>query len=232
MNPAPGYANELYDRIAAFGLRRGAQILDVACRDGIASEPFALNGFTVTGVDASPEAVARARERVPSATFVEGKAEALPFPQERFDLALSAHAFHLLDRAAALLEIHRVVRPGGSVAIWWRTLMSQDPVKEIREQAFSALGKEPPPGFTAGFKEFYAAPLVEQTVRVIPWRTAMPLDRLMQLQRSHARDRAALGTQAAAYDAEVEARLHERFGTGNPSIPLAYNHYLYLAKRA
>ena len=215
-----GYSAELYDTIASSGLRRGASILDVGCGTGIAALPFASNGFPVAGVDASEAMLAKARAAVPNVEFVQGSAENLPFTDERFDVVISAQAFHRFDRVKAFDEIHRVLRPGGMVAIWWKQLMSQDPVSEITAEAFRALGMEPPvSGLSGGFREFYGAPgFAEQTLRVLPWRSAMPLEQYA-------------GENGERCFAELERRLHERFGGGNPTVPLAYLQYLYLAKK-
>lgn len=228
-----GYSNELYDTIASFGLRRGSTILDVGCGTGLASEPFASNGFPVTGIDQSEAMLAKAKERLPSASFVQGAAEALPFPNERFDVVISAQAFHHVDRPRALAETHRVLRPAGLIAIWWKHLMARDPITDIREETFRSLGMEPPKsGLPGGFKEFYAArQLMEQTLRVIPWRTSMPLDRFLGMERSHLSVRQVTGANAEQYYTELESRLRERLGEGNPTVPLAYVHYLYLAKK-
>lgn len=227
-----GYSNELYDFIAQFGLRRGASILDVGCGSGIASEPFAMNGFPVTGVDPSQAMLAAAAARLPNATFVKGEAEALPFPNERFDVVISAQTFHWVDRARALTEAYRVLRPGGLIAIWWKHLMSTDAVKELRDQVVRSLGKDPVgSGLTGGFKEFYASQFTQQTLRVVPWRATMPLEQYMGYERSRCSVRKALGAQAEEYFRLLEAALRERLGSGNPRLPLAYIQYLYLAKK-
>lgn len=227
-----GYSNELYDTIAAFGLRRGATILDVGCGTGIASEPFAANGFPVTGVDPSDAMLAAAAQRLPNATFVKGEAEALPFPNERFDVAISAQTYHWLDRAKALAEAYRVLRRGGMIAIWWKILMAQDPVKQMRDDVFLALGKQPvESGLTGGFREFYASQFTQQTLRVIPWRIATGLDEYMAYERSRGVVRTALGTQADEYFRLLEQRIRERAGEGNPTLSLAFIQYLYLAKK-
>jgi ubiquinone/menaquinone biosynthesis C-methylase UbiE len=228
-----GYSNELYDTIAAFGLRRGATILDVGCGTGIASAPFTLNGFPVTGVDPSEGMLAKAKEQYPDAVFVQGSAEALPFPNERFDVAIAAQMFHWVDRARALDEMQRVLRPAGMIAIWWKHLMARDVITDLRDDAFRSIGIEPPQsGLTGGFKEFYAAhKLTEQTLRVIPWRTSMPLEQFLGYERSRRSVRIAAGDKAPQYFAALEQRLRERLGDGNPTVPLAYVHYLYLAKK-
>lgn len=228
-----GYSNELYDTIARFGLRRNASVLDVGCGTGIASAPFAANGFPVTGVDPSPAMLAQAKQLMPAAILVEGSAEALPFPNERFDLVIGAQAFHWLDRTRALAEAHRVLRPGGTIAIWWKHLMAQDAVGDVRNAAMRALGVEPPAeGLSGGFREFYASEqFIEQTLRVIPWRTSMPLDRYVGYERSRRSVRDALGDRAGEYFGALEQSLHARFGEGNPTLPLSYMQYLYLAKK-
>lgn len=228
-----GYSNELYDTIANFGLRRGATILDVGCGTGLASEPFAKNGFPVTGVDASPAMLAKAQERLPDAVFVEGSAEALPFPNERFDVVVSAQAFHWFDRSRALAEAHRVLRPGGIIAIWWKHLMAEDHLSEIRNECFRALGKEAPrSGLNGGFREFYGSEqFTDQTLRVLPWRTSMPLEQYLGYERSRRSTHEALGAQAEAYFKLLEQRLHEFAGPGNPTLSVAYIQYLYLAKK-
>jgi SAM-dependent methyltransferase len=228
-----GYSNELYDTIAGFGLRRGATILDLGCGTGIASEPFAANGFPVTCVDPSAAMLAKAKERLPSAVFVEAAAEALPFPNERFDLVISAGVFHWVDRGRAITEVLRVLRPGGITAIWWKHLMGQDAVQQLREDVFRSFGKQPPQqGLSGGFREFYASEgLTDQTLRVLPWRTSMPLDQYIGYERSRLSTRQTLGDRTAEFLQTLERRLRELAGPGNPSIPLAYVQYLYLAKK-
>ena len=227
------YSNELYDFIAQFGLRRGATILDVGCGAGAASEPFVMNGFPVTGVDSSEAMLAVASQRMPNATFVKGEAEALPFPNERFDVVISAQAFHWVDRAKALAEAFRVLRRGGMIAVWWKHLMSYDAVKEIREDVFRSMGKEPvEAGLSGGFREFYASTqFTGQTLRVIPWRRSVALDQYMAYERSLCEVRQVLGTQAGEYFERLEQRLHDRFGGGNPTLTVAYIQYLYMAKK-
>jgi SAM-dependent methyltransferase len=227
-----GYSTELYETIARFGVQRGAKILDIGCGTGIASQPFLANGFPVTGIDASESMLAEAQARNSHANYVQGSAESLPFQDEQFDVAISAQAFHWFDRRAALEEAFRVLRRGGMIAIWWKYFMSQDPVKQLRDAVLREMGAQSPAnGLAGGFKEFYASRFAAQTLRVLPWRTAMPLDRFLGYERSRRNIREALGSRANEYFTRLEERLRERAGAGNPAIDLSYIQYLYLAKK-
>lgn len=231
-NHRTGYSHELYDTIAAFGLRRGASILDVGCGTGLAVEPFARNGFPVTGLDPSEAMLAIASQRLPGASLVKGEAEALPFPDERFDVVISAQTLHWVDRTQALAQAFRVLRRSGILAVWWKHLMAQDPVKQLRDEVFRSLGKEPQEsGLRGGFREFYASPFAQQTLRVLPWRLAMTVEEYLGYERSRAVVRSTFGAQAGEYFRVLEQRLRERAGAGNPALSLAYVQYLYLAKK-
>ena len=227
-----GYSNDLYNTLLGYGLTPRDHVLDVACGTGLASRPLVENGFRVTGVDVSDAMLAKARAHYPSATWVAGDAEKLPFGQAAFDAAISAQAFHHLDRAKAIAELMRVVRPRGVIAIWWKVLMNEDPVKMLRDAVARELGVDPPvSGLGGGFKEFYAAPLAEHTLRVVPWRVSIPLSEQMEYERSRKNVRDAFGRRADDYFTRLEQRLHESFGAGNPTLPLGYVQFLYLARR-
>ncbi|MBV8600556.1 MAG: class I SAM-dependent methyltransferase, partial [Candidatus Eremiobacteraeota bacterium] len=80
-----GYSKQLYDYLEGeLGFAPAWHVLDVGCGTAIASAPFAAKGYEVTGVDPSEAMLARARIRVPSGRFVQGRAEALPFADGEF----------------------------------------------------------------------------------------------------------------------------------------------------
>jgi len=94
-------------------------VLDVATGTGaVARELLARKRCTVVGLDQSPEMLAEARRRLPeSVTLLEGRAEALPFPDGAFDALTFTYLLRYVDDPAAVLrELARVVRPGGTMA--------------------------------------------------------------------------------------------------------------------
>jgi ubiquinone/menaquinone biosynthesis C-methylase UbiE len=94
------------------------RILDAACGTGRHSKHLAVAGHDVTGVDASPEMLALARESVPGATFVEGDLCNLDFADDGFDAVVCSLALtHVRDLTEPIAEFGRVVRPGGRVIL-------------------------------------------------------------------------------------------------------------------
>ena len=59
---------------------------------------------------------------VPGVEAVDGTAEELPFADDAADVVVVvAQAFHWFDHARALPEIHRVLRAGGYLVLFWNT---------------------------------------------------------------------------------------------------------------
>lgn len=227
-----GYADELYDALVGAGLTPGMRVLDVGCGTGLASGPLIDNNFEVTGIDPSQPMLDHARRQYPAADWRAGIAEKLPVADGKYDAVIAAQSFHHVGRTEAMAEIVRVLRPGGLAAVWWKHLMADDPVRHMRDDAARALGFDPPGGgLPAGFKEFYASPLHGQTLRVIPWRTGMRLSQYIRYERSRKNVRETMGGRTEEYLAALESRLRDRFGMGDPFVPLTYTHYLYLAKK-
>ncbi len=91
-------------------------MLDVGC--GTGRLEAALEGRAkVWGVDAEPAMLEVARANVPGATFKEGRAEALPFKDGWFERVVMWLSSHLVDRPRAFAEAHRVLGPGGRLAV-------------------------------------------------------------------------------------------------------------------
>ncbi|HEY5339578.1 MAG TPA: class I SAM-dependent methyltransferase [Candidatus Aquilonibacter sp.] len=226
-----GYANDIYNALIGYGLAPSHKVLDIGCGTGLASAPLIGNGYAVTGIDISEPMLAAAKADYPQGTWVHGRAEQLPFPDASFDVALSAQTFHHFDKEAALAQIVRVLRPRGIAAIWWKDLLGDDPVKQTRDAVASAMGFEPPVNTRAGFREFYAAPFSENALRVAPWSTITTLSRFLQYERSRKIVVDRFGSAREEYLGQLEERLRETFGAGDPLIPLSYMHYMYLAKK-
>jgi SAM-dependent methyltransferase len=117
-------AAEFVDRL---DLRSGMNVLDVACGTGNLAIPAARSGARVTGVDIASNLLEQARQRAAAesltATFDEGDAEQLPYPNDTFDVVMTMFGAMFAPRPElAAAQLFRVCRPTGTVAManWTR----------------------------------------------------------------------------------------------------------------
>jgi arsenite methyltransferase len=141
LSRVPHTAVESYAGVAnPFSLGRltpGERVLDIGCGAGtdtlVAAQMVGPEG-RVTGIDMTPEMLARARAAADemgatNVEFVEGDVERLPFAAGSFDVAISNGVIDLIpDKHAVFSELFRVLRSGGRIQIADVTI--QKPVSE------------------------------------------------------------------------------------------------------
>ncbi|HMJ11043.1 MAG TPA: class I SAM-dependent methyltransferase, partial [Polyangiaceae bacterium] len=126
------------------GIGTGAQVLDVACGTGVVALSAARRGAKVTGIDLTPELVARAKENAEltklDVSIREGDAEALPVPDAAFDFVVSQFGHIFAPRPdVALKEMLRALKPGGVLAFaTW-------PPELFTGRWFALMGRYAPP---------------------------------------------------------------------------------------
>lgn len=121
----PALMEEWAPRVAeAARIRRGHRVLDVCCGTGVLTRAAAVRAGpagAVTGLDISPRMLAVAASLSPNLTWLQGRAEALPFPDQSFDAVVSQFGLMFVPHPpVALREMMRVLVPGGrlAVAVW------------------------------------------------------------------------------------------------------------------
>jgi len=99
-------------------IQPGDRVLDACCGTGDLAVAAEREGGIVTGLDFSPRMLERARKKSETVTWIEGDLLALPFDEGSFDAATVGFGVrNVADLEAALAELHRVLRPGGRLAI-------------------------------------------------------------------------------------------------------------------
>ncbi|AUT00675.1 SAM-dependent methyltransferase [Nostoc sp. CENA543] len=91
-------------------------VLDLCCGSGQATQFLVKYSQNVTGLDASPLSLQRARQNVPEATYVEAFAEKMPFLDAQFDVVHTSAALHEMQPVQLreiIQEVYRVLKPGG-----------------------------------------------------------------------------------------------------------------------
>ncbi len=98
---------------------QSARVADIACGTGILADRIQrdVHPAEVYGVDMSEGMLKQAQARSSDVDWRRGPAEQLPFDDAALDAVVTTSAFHFFDQPAALAEFHRVLAPGGLVAV-------------------------------------------------------------------------------------------------------------------
>ena len=121
----------------------GGSVLEVAPGPGyFAVELARLGDYRVAGLDISRTFVEIARTNAVQAgvavDFREGNASAMPFPSDTFDFLVCRAAFkNFSEPQAALCEMHRVLKPGGTALL---IDLRRDATPDSIDQAVDRMG--------------------------------------------------------------------------------------------
>lgn len=146
----PGWDLELDVLVRAVAALAAARTLDVAC--GTAFLTRHLRG-EIAAIDASPQMLAIARPRLPSATLVQGDALHLPFDDGEFDRVFTGHFYgHLIERereaflaeagrvANELVVVDSAVRPDHEREEWQERILNDGSRFQVYKRYFEADG--------------------------------------------------------------------------------------------
>ena len=97
---------------------KGGRVLDLGCSAGVpVALALAASGHIVVGVDGSPQQIARARQNVPQATFIEADMCNVGFEAASFDAVAAFYSItHVppAQQTALIASIARWIKPGGT----------------------------------------------------------------------------------------------------------------------
>ncbi len=135
----PGYPEEAVAWIAdRLGLGPGKDVLDLAAGTGKLTRALVPFGARVIAVEPIDEMREHLLRTLPDVDAFDGTAEAIPLPDGSVDGVACAQAFHWFRMDEALREIHRVLRPGGGLALVWNVRDLSDPlqarIQELTEE--------------------------------------------------------------------------------------------------
>lgn len=177
----PGYPPEAVSwLVERMSLGPGRTVVDIGAGTGKLSRLLVPTGAHVVAVE-PVAAMRRLLRRLAPVEVVAGSAEAVPLPDARADAVTVAEAFHWFRGEDALAEIHRVLRPGCSLALLWNRPDLTDPLQAaLHEIVERYRGHAPVLGSGAWRKAFEETPLfTRRELRTFPNAQALDVEGLV-----------------------------------------------------
>ena len=182
----PGYPEELIqDIVDISGLNDHSKILEVGCGTGKATRPFAERGYELVGLDIGADLIAVAQEKLkafPNVSFVEQAFEEWE-SDGKFDLIISATAFHWVDPNVRYVRASEVLESGGFLAVFSNQHVRKDEgffaeSQSLYDKYYLSLTTNRPTHATnfPGVETFQ-----EPIKRVYPWRQTYSSEQYIKL---------------------------------------------------
>jgi SAM-dependent methyltransferase len=145
-------------------LRPGRTVLDLAAGTGKLTRLLLPSGANVIAV----EPMRQMREKLAGIVALAGTAERIPITDGFVDAVTVGQAFHWFDAERALREIHRVLAPGGGVALIWNARDERQAVQAALSEVFDRYEGETPRRRQRDWKTLLAeSGLFERTKRLL-----------------------------------------------------------------
>jgi len=242
----PRYPAALFDELErSAGLSAPADILEIGCATGIATEPMARRGHRITCVELGSALAAEARANLdgyPEVSAVCASFESWePSAWGAFDLVHAATAWHWLDPATRYRRAHRHLRPGGALAFWSATHVvpvDGDPFFVELQEVYDEIGESlpgdwvfPKPGeLSDQTAEIITSGLFTPVVvRHFDWETIHDADSYIALLETFSSHRVMQAWQRQRLYAEIRRRLGQR-ATG--TLRRHWGAVLHVARRS
>jgi SAM-dependent methyltransferase len=210
-------------------LRPGRTVLDLGAGTGKLTRALLPTGAHVIAVEPGEQMLAQLHHVLPDVEALVGGAEAIPLDDGSIDAVTVGSAFHWFRHDEALPELHRVLRPGGAVALIWNARDRERPLQQEISELIKPLA--PPDRPTAGRS---ATELAESGLFGPVEQRGFPF--VQRLDADGVADRIASVSYVAAAPAEQRAeldrKLREVVAAQGGVVDFPYVAEVYLSRRA
>jgi SAM-dependent methyltransferase len=208
------------------GLRPGKTVLDLAAGTGKLTRLLVPSGANIVAVEPLHEMRAELERRVPRVATMTGTAERIPLADGYVDAVTVASAFHWFREEQALREIHRVLKPGGGIALVWNARDERDPLQRALSEIVRPLRGDTPQRTQRNWRAMLAeSGLFERCERSLH-------DNVQEVDEQGLVDRVVsisfIAAAPRAVRTDVEARVRALARAAEQPIRLPYMTELYL----
>jgi SAM-dependent methyltransferase len=241
----PMYPVQLVDEVAAqAGVPASGPALEVGCGTGKATVMFAMRDVELLALEPSVEMAALASRntlRYPNVSIETVSFEGWSGPPERFALLFAAHSWHWLQREMRLTKAHRLLAPGGSLALFWNipdwsANPLREPLDDLYERFAPDLAARRPgyPGTRVLAAQSWTAAELEASqlfegvmIREYRWCERYPTERYVELLETQSDHRMLSSVDRGRLLTAVANVIDE----GGGELRLNYVAELYLSRR-
>jgi ubiquinone/menaquinone biosynthesis C-methylase UbiE len=205
----------------------GRTVLDLGAGTGKLTRQLVASGADVIAVEPGEAMLAELRSAVPTVTALHGAAEDIPLADHTVDALTVGQAFHWFRFEEATEEMHRVLRPGGGVALLWN---NRDQDDALQREVTELMAPFVPPARAAAYdsSKFLAesplfAPLDERVFRFAQKLDADGLvGRIMSIS--------FVAAAPSERRADLERQLREAVATRGGTVDFPYVTSVYVSR--
>jgi SAM-dependent methyltransferase len=225
----PGYPREaiawIVDRLR---ITPGRDVLDLAAGTGKLTRALVPSGARLIAVEPIDEMREQLFAALPDVEAFDGRAESIPLPDGSVDAVTCAQAFHWFRVDEAVREIHRVLRPGGAIALVWNVRDLSDPLQARVQEIMAPYGGE-----VRSRRDIDPAELLGSDLFGPVEHRSWPY--VQRLSRAHLVDRIASTSYIAILDPDARADVLSRVLEAAEGLPepiaIPYTTDVYAADR-
>ena len=222
----PDYPPAILDALPLDG---DAAVLDLGAGTGKLTRVLAARYREVTAVEPLPNMRAILQRVVPTAAALPGSAEEIPLEDASVDGVFAAQAFHWFDATAALPEIRRVLRPGGSLALLWNKRDEADPAQLLLAELTDPPERQAPRGWQLDIPAILGESGLFDEVETFEFPHVQAIDDEGFVDRLHSSSYVA--SLPPERRSSLEAQLRERLAELGSPHALAFKTLLSIAQR-
>jgi ubiquinone/menaquinone biosynthesis C-methylase UbiE len=208
----------------------GPRVADVGAGTGISSRMLAAAGARVWAIEPNRDMRENA-EHHPQILWVDGSAESTTLPDCSIDVAACFQAFHWFDASRALPELHRILVPGGRIALVWNERDRSDELTAAYSEIVARFAVIPPAEERKGVADPLQASALFSGQEMLTFSHHQELTAEDLVGR--ARSTSYLPSEGAAAEElwETLRRLHSEHAAGSGPVRLRYVTKLHRAHR-